>query len=52
MYSLKATSASDQKKPLMIYIHGGGYAFFNSDAFNLYSIEFVKRLDMIVLAIE
>jgi acetyl esterase/lipase len=48
----RSKTGVDEKKPILVYIHGGGYAFINLDAYNLYFIEFVKQLDVIVLSIE
>lgn len=41
-----------EKRPVMVYFHGGGYYLDLLDAFDSYLYEFVKRLDMIVIAVD
>jgi acetyl esterase/lipase len=39
-------------KPIMIYYHGGGYSFGSLNTYDEFLFEFVKKLDMIIVAVD
>lgn len=50
VYSPKLSNTNN--KPVMLYYHGGAYSLGDIDTYDLYLIEFVKRLNMVVVSVD